>query len=275
VSTITEDELRAFVHMQLRKARQGSERIPFEILEKSATVNRQANGDSRIDVKASASVADDPRYDFLTHGYGVAAFAVVLAVDLRNSTNRAAKHGPEATYLTMHTYLPTMAYLVNHCGGKVIGLRGDGLFAGFQITDALNQDETFDSTKATSAATQSVECGFGMVQAVERVLNPILKDEKIPDDLRVGVGITSGNLVITRIGFDSASEITAYGSCVNDACKLSSHGQNEVYISSDVRKYYPSSPNGKVSFRLMGNRGFLLEHYPIEVVVSKARRKAK
>jgi class 3 adenylate cyclase len=114
-----------------------------------------------------------------------------------------------------------------------------------------------------------------MVQAVERVLNPILKDEKIPDDLRVGVGITSGNLVITRIGFDSASEITAYGSCVNDACKLSSHGQNEVYISSDVRKYYPSSPNGKVSFRLMGNRGFLLEHYPIEVVVSKARRKAK
>lgn len=275
MTTIMEDELREFVQLQINKARMGSQRIPFDALEKGVTLNRQANGTSLIEAKASASVADDPRYNLLDDGWGQAAFAVILSVDLRNSTYRAVRHGPKATYLTMHSFLPTMAYLASHCGGKIIGLRGDGLFAGFQITETLTEDKFFDTSKAAKAASQSVECGFGMVQAIEMVLNPILAQEGVPNGLEIGVGITSGNLVITRIGFDSATEITAYGSCVNEACKLSTHGKNQVFVSRAVQDYYPVSNEGTVKFSLVPNIGYLLKDYPYDVLVPRSRKRAK
>ena len=83
---ITHGELLDSVHLQPLKSRKGYKRIAFQSLVNCSTSTRQVNGDHRVGVQASTGVADDSSLDFSTHGYDV-AFAVVSAIDLRNSSS--------------------------------------------------------------------------------------------------------------------------------------------------------------------------------------------
>jgi hypothetical protein len=44
-------------------------------------------------------ISDIPRFSILPDGYGVQTWATILFVDLRNSSDRAERHGPRTTYL--------------------------------------------------------------------------------------------------------------------------------------------------------------------------------
>jgi len=54
--------------------------------------------------------------------------------------------------------------------------------------------------------------------------------------------------VLTRIGYLSANEVTAYGTAVNKAAKLASTN-GSVVIGLATRKLYPKSEAGKLTFR--------------------------
>ncbi len=231
-------------------------------------------GMKRRGITSSISIVDNPRFAVLKHATGQLAWAVVLAVDLRNSTSRAMRVGAEATYLTMHTFLPTMEYLIGKAGGQVIGLRGDGLFAGFGVTEVEEGKETFTPTIAEDAASKSVECGRGMLEAIVDVINPLFQTESLDADLAIGVGIDSGKVIITRIGLETANEVTAYGPCVNNACKKAD-GNNEIYVSSTVWNYYPKSKGGLVRFSLIGNKGYRVTDYPHDVLKRSRPRHGK
>ena len=268
------DDVSEFARRKLREAREGSEEIPFHLVERFSAKAMSVRNAKEGSLAASISIVDDPRFAVLKHSMGQLAWAVVLSVDLRNSTWRAMNHGAEATYLTMHTYLPTMEYIVGKAGGKVIGLRGDGLFAGFGITECNEEERVFTSAIASKAASDSVKCGHGMIEAVRDVINPILEDDGVPDGLAVGVGIDTGQVVITRIGLDTANEVTAYGDCVNRACKRC-NGNNVVYISRAVVDYYPTSDGGTVKFVSAGENGYRLKSFPYDVLSRGRARKAK
>lgn len=265
----TIDEVRDFARTKLQEARDGGESIPFHLVERYHAKAMSANRRKEGSIEASISIVDDPKFSVLKHGTGQLAWAVVLSVDLRNSSSRAIRHGAENTYLTMHTYLPTMEYLIGRSNGKVIGLRGDGLFAGFGITEVEEGRETFTTEIASKAASDSVRCGRGMVEAIEDVINPILEADGIPAGLQIGAGIDSGEVIITRIGLDTANEVTAYGPCVNEACKRANQGYNEVYISSLVNRYYPTSATGKVRFSQISGKGYRVDRYPYDVLSRK------
>jgi class 3 adenylate cyclase len=81
---------------------------------------------------------------------------------------------------------------------------------------------------------------------------PVLDDDGIDVDLSVGVGIDCGAIVVTRVGWMTAQELTAYGSAVNHACKLSDQ-VNQVSISRKVMGLYPSGPGGKMQFDNAGS----------------------
>ena len=50
-------------------------------------------------------------------------------------------------------------------------------------------------------------------------------------------------------GLESASEVTAYGPPVNNACKkLASKASNEIRISKAAHRMYPTSKGGKAKF---------------------------
>ncbi|MFK7735172.1 MAG: adenylate/guanylate cyclase domain-containing protein [Pirellulaceae bacterium] len=264
----TIEEVREFAESRLQDARDGGESIPFHLVERYQAKSFSANRRKEGSIEGSISIVDDPKFSVLKHGTGQLAWAVVLSVDLRHSTWRALEYGAKNTYLTMHTFLPTMEYLIGRSNGTVIGLRGDGLFAGFGITEVEEGRETFTTEIATKAAGDSVKCGRGMVEAIEDVINPLLEEEDIPAAMQIGVGIDSGKVIITRIGLDTANEVTAYGTCVNEACKRSS-GNNEVYISAAVNRYYPSSDTGKVRFEFVRNKGYRVDNYPCDVLSRK------
>ena len=205
--------------------------------------SRKAAGEQEVGIARHPSAYDLPT------NYGVAARAVILAVDLRNSSNRAIKEGAYATYVTMHTLLPTFAFLINKAKGHVIGLRGDGLFAGFTIETADSNGQFSAESKMANGVKAASRCGKAMLEATA-VIDECLRENEIAPtsaQLQVGVGIDLGNIVITKIGWADAVETTAYGPPVNWACKHTD-GNSEIRISKEAKSMYPTTKGGRLRF---------------------------
>jgi class 3 adenylate cyclase len=243
------EEVLTFVKEKHREARDGSEKIVFRQEQFALTENMKAAGSGHIRAEAP-SIADLPQYEVLKHSNGLSAWAVILAVDMRGSSRRAVEIGAEDTFITMHTFLPTMAHLVEKADGKVVGLRGDGLFAAFGVTELTGSGFEVDPEVAGDAARNAVTCGKAMIEAVEDAINPVLVADSIRGEIAIGVGASVGDVVITRIGWETASELTVYGAPVNQACKelAASSNRNNIRITKGLRNIYPKGEGGKVSF---------------------------
>jgi adenylate cyclase len=192
---------------------------------------------------AKAMVKDLPRFRNFTLGSGASAWGAILFVDLRNSTKRAKTIGARKTYLTMHALLPALAYAVGEYDGYTVGFRGDGLFAIFGMNSEGYNEKGFDQGQTIA---QACSCGQFMIEAVEKVVNPALDERECGGTLRIGVGIDSGTVVVTRVGFMYADEVTAYGDAVNSASKISNVSDNTVIVSDKVDQLFPTSETGKV-----------------------------
>lgn len=227
------DEFQAFVARNLQIAEEAAGII--KLSENKAYYSREAQ-----------LVADIPRFASMKVGFGVQAWAAILFVDLRNSSARAEEHGARTTYLTMHTYLPAMAFLVGKAKGHIVGFRGDGLFAAFGLDDNGKNPDNLDEGEIVRSA---IGCAKAMMEAIDDVVEPALVAVDQPGDLRIGVGIDIGKVVITRIGLWEAHETTAYGSCVNKAARYSDRGNAAVVISERARRVYPKSETGRMRFR--------------------------
>ena len=85
------------------------------------------------------------------------------------------------------------------------------------------------------------------MEAVDEAVSPALVEKGVPGDLRIGVGIEAGRVVITRIGLNHAYETTAYGSAVNHAAKFCGR-KGDVMIAHTTKKLYPASKGGTMNF---------------------------
>lgn len=188
-------------------------------------------------------LASLPKFAAMPNNYGYAGWAAVLSVDLRGSSSRAVAIGAKRTFITMQTYVPTMAYLVGQAGGTVVGLRGDGLFASFGFTE---NPSSVTRHAAGEAIKDAACCGDLMIKTVAELVNPVLDRGGVGGGLRIGVGIGAGEIVVTRIGWEDAQEVTAYGDEINHACKV--RGDNCVVLSDAAHDLYPSSPDGQAYF---------------------------
>lgn len=200
--------------------------------------------DSGTDTKIAKSMVKDlRRFRTFSLGSGATAWGAILFVDVRGSTKRAVSIGPRKTYITMHALLPALAYVVEEYGGYVVGFRGDGLFAIFGLTDSGYNADQFDQGKIIADASS---CGQWMIEGVAKVVNPALQDRECSGNLRIGVGIDSGRIVVTRIGFRYVDEVTAYGDAVNSAAKISSVSDSKVIVSAEVDRLFPTSKAGTI-----------------------------
>ena len=239
-------DVKQFAEEQFDLAHEGASTIKFSLQAKSLS-RSEVLTEQYGSVTANALV-DNPEYESLKQGYGKSVWSVMLAVDLRGSTSRAVEIGPKNTYLTMHTFLPTLINLVGSWDGAVVGLRGDGLIAHFGETEVESKESrSVASAVACQAAQDSVNCGKAMIEAVLEIINPLLDSKGIQSDLRIGVGIDCGHSVVTRIGHLAATELTAYGPPVNNACKFSDQ-QNQIHVRTRVHDLYPKGDGGRVRF---------------------------
>jgi adenylate cyclase len=230
------DEIRAFVRGKLKTADEAARLM---------CLNEGAHQYSRKSYQLSL-VADLPAYSILPDGYGAQAWAVILFVDLRNSSRRAEQFGVKATYLTMQAYLPTMAWVVEKMRGHLVGYRGDGLFAAFGLDKTGRNPVKLEHGEEIRRA---VLCAKAMLEAVDDAVVPELAEFDVPGDLRIGVGIDASQVVVTRIGLLRAYEVTAYGLAVNNAAHGSNVGNGEVMITPRARRLYPTSSGGTMRFK--------------------------
>lgn len=222
----------------------------FEEAEKAAKSIRLSTFNEAVGITKNYRahlLADEPRYSEVRIFRGMRAWGSLLSFDLRKSSARALDIGPRDTYLTMHTYLPTMLSLIDSAGGIVVGLRGDGAIACFGLVDQTEGKPKVTSEQATKAVRQACRCGDAMVKAIDLVVNKVLMEAGVRGGLQVGVGIDVGNIVATNIGLGSASELTAYGNCVNKCCKRSC-GNNMVILTLEAKRMFPKSKSGRTEF---------------------------
>jgi hypothetical protein len=162
----------------------------------------------------------------------------------------------------MHTYLPTMLSLVAAVDGITVGLRGDGAIACFGLVDVTaREEEPVTTEEAETAVRAACKCGDAMVRAIDAVVNRVLERGGVRGGLQMGVGIDVGNIVATNIGLGGATELTAYGNCVNKCCERS-FGNNMVVLTLEARRMFPKGGGGTQFERYPNKDDAYILRYP-------------
>lgn len=104
--------------------------------------------------------------------------------------------------------LTQVAFTVQSFGGHVLGLRGDGLFAGW---GGINSDPAVDTTLALAG------CAFAL-DATRGALNGLLERSGI-DPVRMKAGVDQGEVMFVRVGGRVQSEVNVVGFSANFASK--------------------------------------------------------
>lgn len=172
----------------------------------------------------------------------------VLFIDMRNSTNRAKTIGPEKTFISMHAFIAGMLEVIKNRHGVVIDIMGDGLMVFFG-----GKNSELSKCQAVQNAGM---CGREMLEVINTIINPILEKDNIWK-ITCGVGIDYGDVIVTKIGINDIYDVKALGDCINKASKYSDIASNEVLVSKQVRKLWPSSKGGLIRFKIKDD-GFIL-----------------
>jgi class 3 adenylate cyclase len=168
-----------------------------------------------------------PEFEDLRLGEQRTAPMVAVFLDLTNFTGRTFWDDSSETADLAHAVLSGFVETVVRFGGHPLGLRGDGLFAGFSPGDPK-----FTALMALSA------CGFAL-NAVEEAVNPWLRQRgKQPVQARAGVDM--GDITFVRSGFSGSSEINPIGFAANFAAKCEKTAKSwEIVVGQGVADLWP------------------------------------
>lgn len=156
----------------------------------------------------------------------------VLFVDMRNSSDRAQKVGPKKTFLTMHIYLTALLEVINYREGNVIDIMGDGLMVFWGGKKEINEDKITEKGGIAYAAL----CGIDMLKIRQKVINRLIKEEGLGDEINIGIGVSFGEVIVTKLGISKFYDIKAFGDCINNASKIANMLNNEIGFTNNVKE---------------------------------------
>ena len=153
----------------------------------------------------------------------------VAFLDLTNFTRRTFWDELDDVVDLAHAVLTGFIETVDRFGGHPLGLRGDGLFAGF------GGERSFASAMALSACALALD-------AVQNGVNPWL-DAKGMEHIQARAGLDSGNISFVRTGNDNHSEVNALGFAANFAAKCEKVADSwEIVVGEGVHDALPAYP---------------------------------
>jgi adenylate cyclase len=210
-----EDYLTKPVNVVLLKARVGAS------LEKKRLRDQQKALMRRF---ATPEVAQDLQQSGFALG-GKRVRASVMFSDIRGFTPLAEAQPPEETIDLLNTYYTLMFDAIASHGGIVSQIAGDGLMAIFGAPVALANH----GAAAVSAAVEMIEMMdlFSAEQA---------QAGKPP--IRIGIGISTGEMVAGYTGTNARATYTCIGDIVNLAARLEAHtkeAQRAILIDDATR----------------------------------------
>lgn len=172
-----------------------------------------------------------PDYELLEIGQRRTAPMVAAFLDLTNFTGRTFWDDQDEVVDLAHAVLSGFIEVVTLFGGHPLGLRGDGLFAGFSPGEP-------DITAAMALAA----CAFAL-DAVEKEVNPWLEQRGIAR-VQARAGLDYGQITFVRSGSHDRSEINPLGFAANFAAKCEKKAKSwEIVAGQGLRDLLPRYPH--------------------------------
>lgn len=156
----------------------------------------------------------------------------VLFVDIRGFTELSARMDTEEIYFLIDQALRRLASEVRRYGGTVDKFTGDGLMALFGAPEPLEQH----ALRAVGAA-----------MSMQRVMQTYGEESQARHnlDLRIRIGINSGEVVAGEIGADHFRAYTVIGDTVNLASRLEQAARpGHILVSDSVYR----TTNGNIEY---------------------------
>jgi len=173
------------------------------------------------DIEFTRSIAEGPR----TASIGEEKHLAILFADVRGFTALSERMLPYDVIYFLNRYFHHTSKVIEHYGGYVDNYMGDGLMALF------GHDNTPD------ARFRAVSAGLTMLEEVRKRSGHF--EALYGVNVRIGVGIHYGNVVLGTIGAADRHRITAIGDAVNFASRIESANKKygtELLISSEVHR---------------------------------------
>lgn len=168
-----------------------------------------------------------PSFEHLPVGQQETAQVAAVFIDLRDFTGRSFWDDDRGVANLADSVLSAFVQTVVNFGGFPLGLRGDGLFAGFGPGDPRG-----DCSMALTA------CAFAL-DAVETRLNPRLVNRGI-EPVKARAGLDYGNITFIRSGNDEHSEINPVGFAANFAAKCEKKAKSwEIVVGQGLAEVLP------------------------------------
>lgn len=149
----------------------------------------------------------------------------ILVADLRDFTRMTEALGPRQVLEIINGYLETMTDIIVAHRGTIDEFTGDGILVFFGAPQAI-----------ADHCERAVRCALDMQRAMAG-LNQRLSMRALPE-LRMGVGINSGRLIVGNIGSEKRKKYGALGSPINLAFRVESQtAGGEVLVSPEVHSH--------------------------------------
>jgi len=141
---------------------------------------------------------------------GERKMATFLFTDVRGFTSMSEKLNPEEVTEIINIVLTQQVLAVQKYGGMVDKFIGDAMMAIFNAPIDL-----FDHPNS------AISAGIEIIKNM-RIANEELKDRGIDQQIKIGIGINTGEAVIGNMGSDTRFDYSAIGDAVNLAARLES-----------------------------------------------------
>ncbi len=151
---------------------------------------------------------------------GERRIATILVVDVWHSTDLLERVGTEDWVEIMNQLLQLLESKVYHFGGEVDQFRGDGLIAFFGATSAHEDDPE-----------RAILAALWMQKAVKAYA--VEMKERYAVDLRIRVGINTGEVIVTSVGGQDYHEDTAMGEAITVAARMESAAEPGTVLVSE------------------------------------------
>ena len=182
--------------------------------------------------------------------------AVILFSDIRGFTEYSAMHSPEKVVDMLNFILGAQAEAVKECGGHIDKFIGDAVMAVFEKEDKVSK---------------SIQAAIKIHDQVEKLALKVKEDAT----LKVGIGISMGEVIFGNIGSEARRDFTTIGSEVNLASRLCSYAlPSQTLISKKVLTAFQEFPESR-NYVTQVIEGIKLKGFGDKMVAFSIQEKSK
>jgi adenylate cyclase len=187
---------------------------------------------------------DDPRQ---LDRSGEERTVTVLFADIRGFTSYSEQHSAQEVVTLLNTYFTELVPIIEEHGGTLNQYMGDGMMVIFGAP-----------VVRPNHAVQAVLTATAMVKRI-RAKRERWAELGFPD-LRIGVGVHTGRVVVGMVGSPKRLDYTAIGDTVNTAARIEAQTKEfgmAILISAETLRELPAKRRGPIGCAAQGKEALL------------------